>query len=351
MTGGPGPAVDPLLVETVDRLLDQVCTEAVVEQAEHDGWCSTVWDGLTEAGFTRISIPEAAGGSGGSFGDAMAVVRAVGAHAAPVPLAETAVLGGWLLAQAGLTLPDGPITVVPDADALVVADGRLIGTATVPWARRSAAIVAVVRSGDRWSIVRVSPHDLVIEPGANLAGEPRDTVAFDLPFDALEHAPAPAGIDSDALRLRGALSRVVMMAGTTDAISRLTIAYANQREQFGRPIARFQAVQQHLVTTAQCAASLSMAADVAVRAALDGPAAFEIAAAKIVADQAAVDATRSAHQAHGAMGMTREYELHHLSRRLWAWRHEYGGVGEWRRRLGDAVADAGADGLFPAITG
>ena len=349
MSAPPLEPVDPLLVETVDRLLDEVCTYAVVEQAEYDGWCAPAWDALAEAGFTRLSIPETAGGSGGSLGDAMAVLRAIGAHAAPVPLAETAVLGGWLLARAGLTLPDGPITVVPDGDALVVTDGRVTGRATVPWARRSAAIVAIARSGDRWAILRATPEDVEIEPGANLAGEPRDAVAFDVPLDALDHAAAPVDLDGDALHLRGALSRVVMMAGAADALNRLTVAYTNQRKQFGQPIARFQAVQHHLVNTAQCSARLSMAADVAVRAARRGPASFEIAAAKILADEAAVDATRSAHQAHGAMGMTREYELHHLSRRLWAWRHEYGGVRAWRRRLGDTVAAAGADALFETI--
>lgn len=342
--------VDAVLVETVDRLLDDVCPLAVVEQAEADGWCAPAWDALTDAGFARISIPEAAGGSGGSLADAMAVLRAVGTHAAPVPLAETAVLGGWLLAQAGLELPDGPITVAPPTDALVVADGRLTGWATVPWARRAAAIVALARSDDGWIVIRLDPDVVEIDPGANLAGEPRDTVRFDLDLDALDHAPAPPGVHGATLRLRGALSRVVMMAGAADALSRLTVDYTHQRQQFGQPIARFQAVQHHLVTIAQGAAQLSLAADIAVRAMLRGEAAFEIAAAKVLADEAAMDATRSAHQAHGAIGMTREYGLHHLSRRLWAWRHEYGDARAWRRRLGATVGDGGADALFATIT-
>ena len=48
-------------------------------------------------------------------------------------------------------------------------------------------------------------------------------------------------------------------------------------------------------------------------------------------------ATRAAHQAHGAMGMTREYPLHHSTRRLWAWRHEAGSAGEWAQRVGRAA--------------
>jgi acyl-CoA dehydrogenase len=115
-------------------------------------------------------------------------------------------------------------------------------------------------------------------------------------------------------------------------------------------VAQFQAVQQHLVTGAQDAALVGMAAEVAARAAERGTATFEIAAAKVLAGQAAATATRAAHQAHGAMGMTQEYPLHHLSRRLWAWRREYGDDVWWSARLGRAAAGAGADLLYPAIT-
>jgi acyl-CoA dehydrogenase len=50
------------------------------------------------------------------------------------------------------------------------------------------------------------------------------------------------------------------------------------------------------------------------------------------------------------MGVTREYPLHHFSRRLWSWRHEYGRAGTWRRQLGFDVAAAGADQLFATVT-
>jgi acyl-CoA dehydrogenase len=131
----------------------------------------------------------------------------------------------------------------------------------------------------------------------------------------------------------------------------MTVGYTNERVQFGRPVARFQAVQRHLVDGAQDAVLVGMAADTAARAASRGEARFEIASAKLLANQAAFTATRAAHQAHGAMGMTREYPLHQLSRRLWAWRSEYGDERFWSARLGAAVRTAGADQLYPAISG
>ena len=76
---------------------------------------------------------------------------------------------------------------------------------------------------------------------------------------------------------------------------------------------------------------------------------FEIGAARTVANDSASTATRWAHQAHGAMGMTQEYALHHLSRRLWAWRHEYARPEEWPALVGRWAEQAGPDGLYPLI--
>jgi acyl-CoA dehydrogenase len=180
-----------------------------------------------------------------------------------------------------------------------------------------------------------------VERHTNLAGEPRDTLMFER---AQVQDVRPAACD---LRERGALTRAALMAGALTVMARLTIAYASERRQFGRPIAAFQAVQAHLVTIAQEASLVSAAADGAARA----PGVFEIAAAKTLASRAALTATRAAHQVHGAMGMTQEYRLHHFSRRLWAWRSEYGDEQYWAARLGRALADAGADSLYPAITG
>ncbi|MEL7209228.1 MAG: acyl-CoA dehydrogenase family protein, partial [Actinomycetota bacterium] len=157
----------------------------------------------------------------------------------------------------------------------------------------------------------------------------------------------------DELRLRGALARVLQMAGALEAMSALTVDYTEQRQQFGRPVSRFQAVQQHLVWGAQDAAITKMAAQMAVHAAAGGGvpgARFQIASARTIADGSASTATRWAHQAHGAMGMTQEYALHHLSRRLWAWRQEFGSPGEWAGVVGHLAMEAGADGHFPLIT-
>jgi acyl-CoA dehydrogenase len=342
-------AVDTLLVETVERLLRASSTFEVVEQAERDGWCAPVWDAMTEAGFPWISIAEDVGGSGGTLADAMAVLRLVGRYAAPVPVAETGPLAAWLASSAGLPVPDGPASVVPGDHTLEVDDGRVRGEAVVAWGARSTRILAMVDGPGGPLTMSVDPAQLEVVARVNMAGEPRDLVRFDLALVDVDHAPAPAKCDRAELLRRGSLTRTVLSAGALEAMSQLTVDYTNDRRQFGRPVAAFQAVQQHLVTVAQCAVRAAMAADLATRAVAAGGGAFEVAAARVIVDAAAVEGTRAAHQAHGAMGVTREYRLHHLSRRLWAWRHEHGTVKWWRRQLGADVAEAGADALFPTI--
>jgi acyl-CoA dehydrogenase len=316
---------DWLLIDGARRLLSETCTYEVVQAAEADGWAQSVWDAVAGAGYTSLSEL--------ALADALAVVGVAGEHAAPVPLADAA-LAGWLVDEP----LSGPVSVAPAGD-LRLEDRRLSGTAAcVPWGHAVERIVAVV---DSQAVVVPVASAARVRRRTNLAGEPRDTLVFER---AEPQVVRPAACD---LRERGALTRVALIAGALAAMARLTLAYAGERRQFGRPIAAFQAVQHHLVALAQDASLASAAAEGAARV----PGSFEIAAAKTVASRAALSATRAAHQVHGAMGMTQEYRLHHFSRRLWAWRNEYGDEQCWAARLGRAVAAAGADNLYPAITG
>jgi acyl-CoA dehydrogenase len=330
-------SADSLVVETVERLLAKVSTQHEIEAAEVSGWSQPTWDALAEAGFPLVGIDESKGGSGGSVYDIAAVLQAVGRHAASVPLAETALLGGWLLAEAGLPLPEGPVTI-------------MVPNTPVAWARQAAAIVcAFPTSRGGFQVVSLRPDQVTITPGANLAGEARDNVVINAPPSEWTAAPIAADPSSE-IDHRGSLSRSIMAAGALAAVAQMTVDYAHQRRQFGKPVATFQAVQLHLVTVAQCAVSAQMAADVAVRAFARGDGRQEIAAARVIVDQAITAGTRAAHQAHGAMGVTREYPLHQLSRRLWSWRQEWGTTKLWRRQLGALVVEQGADQLFPLIT-
>ena len=319
---------DWLLLDSARRLLADVCTYETVQAAETTGWSEPIWAALRRSGYIDLT--------GLELDDAIGFLTLAGEHATPVPVAE-ATLAGWLLGAA----PDGSVSVAPDAE-LRFDRGAVTGIVRrVPWGRAVERVVVVI---DDQAVV-LATAAARIEQATNLAGEPRDQLTFEL-AEPDEVRPT----DKDLLEL-GALTRAAMMSGALTAMARLTIAYAGQRRQFGRPIAGFQAVQQHLVGVAQAASLVALAVEGAASAARRGPAWFEIAAAKMLASEEALGATRAAHQVHGAMGMTQEYRLHHFSRRLWAWRSEYGDEQYWSRRLGLAVASAGADSLYPLITG
>ncbi|MCW2780324.1 MAG: putative Acyl-CoA dehydrogenase [Marmoricola sp.] len=346
------------LEQTANTLFVDLCTPASAAAAETDGWHPRLWAAIDQAGFTDVSVPEERGGAGGTPAEALAILRAAGRSAAAVPLAETGLMAGQLLTAAGLDLPLGVRIVVPPAgaDELVLEGDQLSGTARgLAWGRHASWIVVLLpRDGENLVAVLPGPAlemttGVSVVADVNLAGEPRDDLTFD-------HVPvarkslAPVGTDPGALQLLGAAGRAAMMAGALSSMADLTLRYTRQRKQFGKPVSSFQSVQQHLVTLHQQAALVSAAVDGMLTAISNGPAPFEIAAAKLLANQAAVAATRAAHQAHGAIGMTQEYQLHQFSRRLWSWRAEYGNDRYWSSRLGSGVASAGPDALYPTIT-
>jgi acyl-CoA dehydrogenase len=340
-----------LLVDAAERLFAERWPLGARVDLEPDRLRS-LWADVAATGFLWISVPEASGGSGGTLTDAAAVLRVAGRFAVPLPLAETAVLAGWLLALAGLPAGEASASVVlaGAGDRLELHNATLTGVVhRVPWARSVDRLVLLIAPREGGPMVACVPAAAAsIEPGDNLAGEPRDTVSFD--HVPVQPRPLPNGVDEDSLLQRAALTRVLLMAGALERMAELTMTYAEQRRQFGRPIRAFQAVQAHLVAIAQDVALVAMAADLAVEAAERGPAEFEIGSAKLLANQAATRATRAAHQAHGAIGMTQEYPLHLLSRRLWSWRAEYGSERYWSGRVGGIAAAVRADGLYRLIS-
>jgi acyl-CoA dehydrogenase len=148
------------------------------------------------------------------------------------------------------------------------------------------------------------------------------------------------------------------------------VTYARQRRQFGRALADLPVIQQELAALAGEAAAAQAASHAAIDAvvaaasqaaigeAAGGPdgwwttaasaAARAVAAAKVRAGLAATAGARSAHQIHGAIGISREYELQAHTRSLWAWRDEYGPERSWARQLGDTVRTS-PDGLWASI--
>lgn len=342
------------LRHALERVFEDTCTASDRQDAEATGWMPECWRTLEETGLAWVGVPEEIGGSGGDAADAFALLSAAGRYAVPLPLAEGVLLGGWLLAQAGLALPGGPVSVPvprPD-DHLVLTGDRIDGVLSrVPWARRCSAVVALADTDGGPRVVLLDPAAARVTDGRSLAGEPRER----LEFAGVRLDPARIGGPTSDLReelaLRGALSRALLMAGAMDAITARTIGYAGERRQFGKPIASFQAVGHRIVRlAAEAELAQSAAAVAATRFAESGVgAAFEVAAAKTTVSRAAGEVAAQAHQVHGAIGMTQEYPLHHFTRRLWAWRLEWGSQSRWARTLGRQAEAIGAERLWSRV--
>ena len=359
-----------LLAETCDALFgDQASDQAGAQAGDHAGgrdglWNERLWAALEEAGLPLISVPEAAGGSGGSLEHAAVVATCAGEHAAMVPAAETALLGGWLLAEAGLPVPSGPLVAVrapakPNGGAGTVSltrvpDGWLVRgrLPRVGWGRVAARVVVLGEADGAELAVALSPGDVTVNPGSNVAGEPRDDLIVDTVAARAAVAEVTGGT-GQVLRLRAGLARVLLISGAMGRALDLTVRYAGERQQFGRSLGSFQAIQQQIAELAAETAAVRAAADAAVgRCAADGfagPGAwFAVASAKVQAARGATVAARIAHQVHGAIGFTQEHALRLTTTRLWAWRDEAGSPAEWADELGRHVLAGGP--LWPAIT-
>ena len=148
---------------------------------------------------------------------------------------------------------------------------------------------------------------------------------------------------------------VSLMAGAMGQALAFSIDHVNTRQQFGRPLGKFQGVQQSLAMMA-CEVRAVEAAAAALAARLDAvgldaaAADFEIAAAKLRANRAVGVVTAIAHQVHGAIGFTEEYDLHRVTVPLMRWRGAHGNDAFWAARLGRQVAGFGGRGLWEAMT-
>jgi alkylation response protein AidB-like acyl-CoA dehydrogenase len=337
---------DDMLRASTARVFGDILTDAARARFADGALPKDLWAALEDLGLPYALAPEAAGGFGAPAAEALSLLALAGEHALPMPLAET-MLARFLLAKAGIAAPDGPLSVATGADVFVSDARRAVGWAWgVPWGRHAACVVIAAGTARGPVVLAVPQSDLKVELGVNMAGDPSDTIRF-------ETAKA-VKVRFDPLEVRAAMAatRALMIAGALRAVTAMTTQYAQERKQFGRAIGKFQAIQQNLAVLASQSASASAAADMAAEAVAGWGPGFPlaVAAAKVRCSEAAGQGAALAHQIHGAIGFTQEYRLHHYTRRLLAWRDEYGRESEWARLLGRHLVAAGPEGLWPAIT-
>jgi acyl-CoA dehydrogenase len=315
---------------------------------------SRLWQALYEAGLTRTWTSDTLNGAGATLADGFEVLRIAGQFAVSVPLAET-LLAGWLLEKASIPLPNGIMAVAPVdvRDCITLGDdGKLSGAArTVPFARDAAQLAVLSKRNQEACVALVDRRLCETVQHTNLAGDARDSLSL---RGVTPTVTAKNAIDFDALMLMGAAVRSSQMAGALQAILDLSVAYANERIAFEKPIGKFQAIQHSLAklageTAAALAAAGSAADAIHSTAHFDEAVFLEVASAKIRVGEAVTAGAAIAHQVHGAIGFSQEHVLHRYTQRLWAWRDDFGSESYWALRLGQLVARNGADALWPML--
>lgn len=331
--------MDGIYARTVERIV------AGTAPTGADGFDAALWEGLREAGFDLLLAPEAAGGAGDAFAGAAEALRALGGLAGAVPLAER-LAACWCLGAAGLDIAPGPTALVLTADTPVALEAnvlRCMGPLPVPWGPVAEELVLLADHGAGPRL-----HRAPVPPGEDMAGPAGEPVRRLPPGTAFETATVAA--DDRALAVALTMKAAEML-GAAERVCSLSIEHAGLRRQFGRPLSKFQAIQ-HMAARMACEVAAMHAGTEAALAGLTRPdPLFPAAAGWVRCCEAAGAVAAAGHQIHGAIGYTRDHELHRLTRRLYSWRENFGKETFWSRHLGRLAIGGGAGWLWPALTG
>ncbi|GAB3291305.1 acyl-CoA dehydrogenase family protein [Parasphingorhabdus pacifica] len=301
-----------------------------------EGDLPLVWSTLVELGWPGIAVDEHLGGAGGSLVDLATALSVTAARGVSVPLLEASI-GCWALAGSEAQ-PEESLTVCATTDQLT----------RVPWARHASRLVVLPDLGEAY-LVDLHGAGVAVEHGSNLAGEPRDTVHLTGASDSTPLPNAPTGAE---VTTRAALLNAAALTGAARGAVDRTREHVTTREQFGRPLIALKAVAQGLATMRTELSAAESALDRALDSAVDRGNAetATTATAKVIAARAATGIARTAHQLHGAVGVTREHPLHHVTRKLWAWRDECGSQRSWAIALGKEALSDGEAAVWDRLT-
>jgi alkylation response protein AidB-like acyl-CoA dehydrogenase len=327
--------------ELAVRILSDLSTPERLREVEgtEDRIDRKLWAELGSAGLLGVALPESCGGAGLGFLAAAIVAEEVGRHAGAVPFTASVVLGAGPIAEFGgaeqrQTWLPGAVT----GDTILTA--ALVEPGGDPW----KPALAAVREGEGWRLDGVKAEVPVgmMADGVVVSARTDDGVALfvidpatsgvtrlrqeatswqieaEMEFSGVVVGPEAllvGGEDgADALTWlleRAATAYCLEVSGACQAAVKLTAAYTTEREQFGKPIATFQAVGQRAADAYIDTEAVRLTSwQAAWRLAEGLPAAAEVAVAKYWADEGAQRAVHGAQHLHGGVGVDRDYPLH-----------------------------------------
>lgn len=337
------------------------------QEATEMGFDLQVWRQMVDAGWAGAPFAEKHGGSGLGLFELSLIVTALGQGAVPSPLFSTVIEAGMLIDDFGSTAQrDAWLPRIAGGDVklttAICEAGNLYGTGdtatlismsspglrvsgTKMFVRDASVAQSMIclgrseNSADELSFVLVSGDAPGIARRRLQAagGESLWQVSFNdviVGQDAILGQPGKAGPPLRRLLMRGAAMKAAELIGIGQAALDLTVGYAKERVQFGKPIGGLQAVHHHCTEMYRdLQVSRLLAWQAAARLGSGVPAEREVAMAKAKASEAIPALTRTAHQIHGAVAYYRDYPLELYYHRAIAAQSAYGDAGHHRRML------------------
>ena len=317
---------------TKERLIE-------VEQSDGPRHDAKLWSELANAGLLGIAVPEAQGGAGLGFFELALIVEQVGAHAAPVPVLETLVMGALPLAEfgteaqkqawlPGIVAGDRIVTAAliealsdieqPQTKATVKDGGYTLDGVKncVPAAQIADLILVPAAIGDDAAVFLVDPkaEGVTVEPVQTTSGQPEARVTLSsvaVSGDAVLGTAEQGAQILEWIRLRSTAAYCSLALGVCSTALRLNAEYAKERKQFGSPIATFQAVGQRMADAYVDVEAIRLTSWQAAWRISEGLDAREaVAKAKYWASFGGQRVVHTAVHQHGGMGVDRDYPLH-----------------------------------------
>lgn len=324
--------MDSLLADAFEQLLSGHCSPHRVRAIEAGESADALWQELLNSGFVDAMVSAEDGGAGLGMTEVAPLVFSCGRHALPLPLAHT-VVARALLVHAGITVPEGAITIASQVSW--ESNARMIVAANLPYGRTAD-----------WAVLKIAGEDWLVPlgeatrtPSGGHASLMADATWSTLPSQSIPLSEKGTLIDCDWQAVGGALM-AAQLAGAMERLTDMTIAYANDRAQFGKPISKLQVIQQQISVMAEQTFSARTAALIGLSStdAMIDP--IRAAIAKARTSEAVVIVAAVSHSVHGAIGVTEEYDLQLYTRRIHEWRMQYGSESYWNLRLGQSVLEA-----------
>ena len=339
-----------MLKNSAQEFLEAECPDTYVREMEEDenGYTSEMWQKLAEQGWLGLIIPEKYGGVELEFQDLAILLEEMGRYMLPGPYFSNVVLGGMSIMDSGTEeqkqeylprLAEGQIIVTLalnepsgrwDAEGIQLSatengdNYTLNGTKLfVPNAHVSDYIVVAARTGsgeNDISLFIVSSQTNGVNQTLlkTIASDRQSEVSFDnvsVSSSSLLGEKNQGWKTIEKVLKWGAIGKCAEMSGGGQSVLDMTVEYAKQRTQFGRPIGTFQAIQHHCANMATDVEGAKFITYQAAWMLSEGlPADREVAMAKAWVSDSYKRVCALGHQSHGAIGFTKEHNMQLYSR-------------------------------------